>query len=204
MDVESQEKTALTTHTGLFEFTVMLFGLCNATFQRFMESVLMGLARERCIVYLDDILVMGRTFEEHLANLRTVFSRLANAGLKLKPSKCELVHREVKFLGYVVSAHGISADPKKVSAVIDVPKPKDLKALRAFIGLTSYYRRFVPCFSMVAQLLYQLTRKDEPFVWSDACEDAFNQLKASLTVAPVLAYSHFGIPYQVARSLCYM
>ena len=141
---------------------------------------------------MDDILVMGRTFEEHLANLRVVFSCLANAGLKLQPSKCELVHREVNFLGYVVSADGISADPKKVSAVIDFPKPKDLKALRAFIGLTSYYRRFVPCFSTVAQPLYQLTRKDEPFVWSDTCEDAFNQLKTSLTVAPVLAYPHFG------------
>ena len=194
MEEESQEKTAFTTHAGLFEFTVMPFGLCNApaTFQRLMENVLTGLARERCIVYLDDILVMGRTFEEHLANLRVVFSRLANAGLKLKPSKCELVHREVNFLGYVVSADGISADQKKVSAVIDFPKPKDLKALRAFIGLTSYYRRFVPCFSTVAQPLYQLTRKDEPFVWSDTCEDAFNRLKTSLTVAPVLAYPHFG------------
>ena len=138
------------------------------------------------------ILVMGRTFEEHLANLRVVFSRLANAGFKLKQSKCELVHREVIFLGYVVSADGISADPKKVSAVIDFPKPKDLKALCAFIGLTSYYRRFVPCFSTVAQPLYQLTRKDEPFVWLDTCEDAFNRLKTSLTVAPVLAYPHFG------------
>ena len=194
MEEESQEKTAFTTHGGLFEFTVMPFGLCNApaTFQRLMENVLTGLAQERCIVYLDDILVMGRIFEEHLTNLRVVFSRLANAGLKLKQSQCELMHREVNFLGYVVSADGISAEPEKVSAVIDFPKPKDLKALRAFIGLTSYYRRFVPCFSTVAQPLYQLTRKDEPFVWSDTCEDAFNRLKTSLTVAPVLAYPHFG------------
>ena len=92
MDEESREKTAFTTNSGLYEFKVMPFGLCNApaTFQRLMEEVLRGLAREKCLVYLDDVLVIGRTFDEHLSNLREVFNRLSEAGLKLKPAKCKL------------------------------------------------------------------------------------------------------------------
>lgn len=193
MEDDSREKTAFTTQEGLFEFTVMPFGLCNApaTFQRLMENVLAGLARDKCIVYLDDILVMGRTFEEHLGNLREVFSHLSRAGLKLKPSKCKLLHKEVEFLGYVVSASGVAADTKKVSAVTDFPRPKDLKSLRTFLGLTSYYRRFVPRYSTIAQPLYTLTRKDEQFCWSEGCEEAFERLKSSLTRAPVLSYPRF-------------
>ena len=188
MDPESQEKTAFATHVGLYEFTVMPFGLCNApaTFQRLMERVLAGLSRERCIVYLDDILVMGTTFEEHIANLRAVFSRLAKAGL------CKLVCREVDFLGYVISSGEIATDPKKVSAVAEFPKPTDLRAVRAFLGLTSYYRRFVPGFSRVAQPLYALTRKNALFVRNEDCEKAFIRLKTQLTEAPVLAYPRFG------------
>ena len=92
MDEESREKTAFTTNSGLYEFKVMPFGLCNApaTFQRLMEEVLRGLAREKCLVYLDNVLVIGRTFDEHHSNLREVFNRLSEAGLKLKPAKCKL------------------------------------------------------------------------------------------------------------------
>ena len=131
MDPESQEKTAFTTHAGLYEFTVMPFGLCNApaTFQRLMEGVLSGLAREKCMIYLDDVLVVGRTFTEHLSNLREVFNRLESAGLKLKPAKCRLVRKQVLFLGYVVSADGIAADSEKVRAVTEFPTPADLRSL---------------------------------------------------------------------------
>ena len=194
MDRESQEKTAFTTHTGLYEFVVMPFGLCNApaTFQRLMDVVLRGLAREKCLVYLDDLLVIGRTFKEHIENLRQVFTRLMEAGLKLKPSKCKLARCEVEFLGYVVSKGGIATNPNKVTAVSGFPVPKDLKALRAFLGLLSYYRRFIPRFSATAQPLYGLTRKDTPFSWTTACDKAFNDLKSQLTKAPVLAYPQFG------------
>ena len=194
MSEESREKTAFTTHAGLFEFTVMPFGLCNApaTFQRLMENVLMGLTREKCLVYLDDVLVLGRTFSEHLGNLREVFSRLHRAGLKLKPSKCKLGQKHVVYLGYVVSAQGISTDPSKVVAITQFPRPVDLKSLRSFLGLTSYYRRFVPRFSSIAEPLYSLTRKDTPYEWSPKCEAAFVHLKRLLTESPVLAYPHFG------------
>ena len=176
MDPASQEKTAFTTHAGLY---VMPFGLCNA-FQRLMEGVLAGLARDKCLIYLDDVLVMGRTFAEHLSNLRDVFSRLSAAGLRLKPTKCRLVRGEVLFLGYVVSASGISADPGKVRTVTEFPTPTDLRSLRAFLGLTSYYQRFVPHLSVIAQPLYHLTRKDTPFQWTPECDLAFTRLKSTL------------------------
>ena len=140
MHEESQEKTAFVTWNGLYEFKVMPFGLCNApaTFQRLMEKVLSGAVREKCLIYLDDILVMGQTFEEHI-NLRMVFDCLLKAGLRLKPGKCKLVRKQVEYLGYVVSSTGISADREKVLAVQGFPRPTELRALQAFLGLTSYY-----------------------------------------------------------------
>ena len=115
MAPESIEKTAFVTHSGLYEFVVMPFGLCNApaTFQKLMETVLVGLNRVVCLDYIDDILVMGETFSDHFANLRSVFQRLREAVLRLKPSKCHLAKRQV----YVVSAQGVSADQKKIQAV---------------------------------------------------------------------------------------
>ena len=197
MSEESQEKTAFVTWNGLYEFNVMPFGLCNApaTFQRLMERVLSGAVRDKYLIYLDDILVMGRTFEEHIENLRMVFDCLLKAGLRLKPGKCKLVRQQVEYLGYIVSSTSISADPTKVLAVQDFPKPTELRALRAFLSLTSYYRRFISCYSTIAQPLYHLTHKDMPYQWTDACENAFVQLKHSLTQAPVLAYPRFDADF---------
>ena len=120
----------------------MPFGLSNvlATFQRLMESVLAGVMQEKCLIYLDNVLVMGSTFTEHLDNLRVESICLSDAGLKLKPTKCKLVREEVEYLGYVVSSGGITVDPKKTSAIDNFPAPTDLKSLRLFLGLTSYYR----------------------------------------------------------------
>ena len=148
MDKDSQEKTAFNTCSGHYEFCVMPFGLCNgaSTFQRVMESVLMGLSRSSCMVYLDDVMVIGRNFTEHLENLREVFRRFRQANLKLKLEKWFLAGSEVLYLGYVVSREGISADVQKVEAVRSFPRPNDLTSLRSFLGLASYYRRFIPSF----------------------------------------------------------
>lgn len=193
MAPESQEKTAFITHSGLYEFTVMPFGLCNApaTFQRLMETVLAGLARTSCMVYIDDILVVGETFEDHLLNLRKVFDRLREAGLRLKPTKCHLAKPKVEYLGYIVSAQGIAADPKKVEAIKSFPVPANLKNLRLFLGLASYYRRFIPRFAAEANPLHALTRKDVPFIWDTACQKAFEHLKQLMTEAPLLAFPDF-------------
>ena len=122
---EDHEKTAFCTQEGLFEFNVMPFGLCNApaTFQRLMDSVLAGLQWSSCLVYLDDIIIMGRSFEEHLKNLQHVLERLKQAGLKLQPKKCQFLQHQVNFLGHIISSTGISPDPLKTSKVKEWPRP---------------------------------------------------------------------------------
>ena len=193
MDSDSQEKTAFTTHRGLYEFSVMPFGLCNApaTFQRLMKQVLDGLIGQSCMVYLDDVLVIGKNFEEQLENLEKVFLRLEKAGLRLKPKKCNLAQTKVEYLGYVVSEEGITADEKKVRAIMEFPVPTNIKSLKSFLGLASYYRRFVPCFSKIAHPLHQLTRKDVEFVWNGDCQVAFEKLKTALTDPATLAFPKF-------------
>ena len=156
-----------------------------------METVLAGLTRVVCLDYIDDILVMGATFSEHLENLRKVLERLREAGLRLKPSKCHIAKKEVEYLGYVVSGEGIAADQKKVLAVRDFPVPTDLKQLRSFLVLASYYRRLIQNFAKVANPLFALTRKDARFLWSTTCQEAFEELKQRLTSAPLLAFPDF-------------
>ena len=193
MEPSSKEKTAFVTHSGLYEFGVMPFGLVNApsTFQRLMESVLVGLSGEKCIVYIDDILIPGATWPEHLQNLRQVFERLRSANLKLKSKKCRLAEREVEYLGYVISEDGLSTDPEKIRAVREFPVPHDVKTLRSFLGLASYYRRFVPNFSAVARPLHALTKKEVPFDWTESCQESFVRLKELLTTSPILVLPDF-------------
>ena len=194
MDQASQEKTAFVTYSGLYEFKKMPFGLVNApaTFQRLMEVVLNGLAREGCMVYLDDVLVIGRTLQEHNDNLIKVFQRLRSAGLTLKPKFAQL---EVCYLGHVVSAEGVRTDPAKPQAVLEFPVPTNVKQLRSFVGLTSYYRRFIPQFVKIAGPLHALTKKNSEFTWTAVCQGAFEKLRNLLTSAPVLAYPDFGVPF---------
>ena len=184
VDEGSREKTAFITHGGLFEFLVMPLGLCNApaTFQRLMESVLAGLVGDCCVVYLDDILVLGETFDSHIANLQRVFDRLKQATLQLKPKKCHFASSSVDYLGYHVSDKGLSTDQEKTEAVAKFPRPTDLKSLRSFLGLAPYYRRFIPCFSKIASPLHMLTRKDAPYDWTSQCELVFDCLKNLFTL----------------------
>ena len=120
----------------------MPFGLCNApaTFQRLMNFVLMGLHRESCLVYVDDVIVLGKSFPDHLNNLQRVFQRLQESGLKLKPSKCTLCQAEVSYLGYVVSRNGVSTDPTKIEAVMKWPTSTNGREVQQFCGLCNYYR----------------------------------------------------------------
>ena len=194
MEPNSREKTAFVTHSGLYEFSVMPFGLVNApsTFQRLMESVLAGLSGEKCIVYIDDILVPGATWPEHLQNLRQVFERLRSANLKLKSKKCRLAECEAEYLGYVISEDGLSTDPEKIRAVREFPVPHDVRTLRSFLGLASYYRRFVPNFSVVARPLHALTKKEVPFDWTESCRKSFERLKELLTTSPILVLPDFN------------
>ncbi len=175
MDPNDKPKTAFTTGSGLFEFNVMPFGLCNApgTFERLMELVLCGLHWKTCLVYLDDILIFASSFEEHATRLGEVFNRLAEAGLKLKPKKCSLYQKEVCYLGHIVSAKGVSTDTEKTAKVRDWPVQRHLKDVRSFLGLCSYYRRFIQNFASIAAPLHRLTPKDVKFGWTQECDMAF-------------------------------
>ncbi|GBM68306.1 Transposon Ty3-I Gag-Pol polyprotein [Araneus ventricosus] len=153
-----------------------------------METVLRGLSSEACLVYLDDIIIVGRTFEEHLNNLRKVFQRLQKANLKLSPKKCRFFQKEVTYLGHVISAEGVKTDPGKIKAVVDWPRPDKIHDLRSFLGLCTYYRRFVKNFSTIARPLHKLTEAKSNFNWTDECEKSFNSLKQALTSSPILTY----------------
>ena len=191
LDEESKEKTAFSTQRGLWQFKVMPFGLCNApaTFERLMEQVLAGLPLSVCLLYLDDILVPGTDFDAAVKSLEAVFDRLMKAGLKLSPKKCSLFRREVKFLGHIVSSLGLTMDPDKVKAVQEWPVPGSVNDVRRFLGLCSYYRRFIDRFTDIARPLYQCTEGGtRVFTWSLEAENAFQQLKQALISAPLLCY----------------
>ena len=186
---EDRDKSAFVTRRGCFRFTVMPFGLTCApsVFQRLMDIVLCGLSYLTCLVYLDDVIIFGRSFDEQLERLGEVFGRFRKANLKLKPSKCLLCQRSVEFLGHVVSEDGIAMQDEKISAIRDWPLCKNLTEVRAFMGLSGYYRRFVKDFSLVASPLYDLMKKGVEFVWTKECQEAFDELKRRLVTGPVLA-----------------
>ena len=194
---EDKEKTAFCTPDGLFEFNMLPFGLCNgpATFQRLMDLVLSGLQWSSCLVYLDDVVVVEQSFEEHLQNLESVFKWLRDAGLRLKPKKCFFLKKEVLYLGHVVSREGIATDPAKISKVAHWPEPTTTKEVQKFLGFASYYRRFIQGFAHMARPLHRLTEQNYHFKWTTECRQAFEELKAKFTTAPVLAYPDYSRPF---------
>jgi len=145
---EHQEKTAFCTQQGWFKFNVMPFGLCNApaTFQCLLNSVLPGLQWTRCLVYIDSIIIVGKTFEEHLHNLHQIFERLRQVELKVQPQKCQFLQQEMKFLGHIVSTEGIASDPDKATKVAQWPMPTSAVEVQQFLGPANYYHRFIQDF----------------------------------------------------------
>jgi hypothetical protein len=190
MDPDDAPKTAFTTERGLWQFKVLPMGLCNAgaTFQRLMQMVFRGLDWRVLLIYLDDLIVHSKTFDEHLVRLREVFHRLQTAGLKLTPKKCRLFQRQVTFLGHVVSGAGIQTDSTKTDAVTKWPTPKSVRDVRAFLGFCGYYRRFVRGFAEIARPLHRLTEKNAEFRWTTECHNAMEALKKALSSTPLLAY----------------
>lgn len=197
VDPEDRPKTTFVTRRGLFEFNVMPFGLCNApaTFKRLIELVLSGLHWQICLIYLDDIIIFGKTFAEMIRNLDLVLERFTQAGLKLKPRKCQLFKKEVEFLGHIINQHGVHTDPKKIECVKNWPLPQNIKDVRSFLGFCSYYRRFIANYSHVAKPLTKLTEKNQKFNWTTECSAAFERLKHLLITAPILAHPDFRKPF---------
>lgn len=185
-------KTAFRSRYGHYEFTVMPFGLCNApaTFQRMMNDVFRDCLDKFVLVYLDDVLIFSKTAEEHERHVRQVLELLRKHKLYAKLKKCEFGRTSIEFLGHVVSGEGISVDQRKIDAVKAWPVPKTLHDLRSFLGLASYYRRFVQGFSSIAapltRLLSSKVTPGKDLVWDQAAQSAFERLKAALCSTPVL------------------
>ena len=196
MAPEDRHKTAFITKFGLFEYVRMPFGLCNApaTFQRAMNLVLEGLTWKQLLAYIDDIIVLGKTFDEHVTNLREVFQRFRTNNLKLKPKKCSLFCKEVDFLGWTVSREGVSIAHGKVEAVLSWPVPINTTQVEAFLGFVNYHREFIPKMAEVAEDWYRLTGKAE-FHWGPDQQRAFESLREAMVVAPVLAYPNSDDPF---------
>lgn len=199
IDPETRHKTAFITRNGIYEWTRMPMGLKNScvSFQMIMSQILWGLNWKNVLVYVDDILVFSKNFDEHLQHLRLLFDRLRDANLTLKPSKCSFAVKQVKFLGHIVSKEGIQVNPAKTKAISTYPVPKTQTQLRSFLGAANYYRRFINNFSSITNPLNQLLRKNIPFEWTSETQVAFEKLKQALVTAPILVHAKMNKPFHV-------
>ena len=185
---EDRDKTTFVTHQGLYRWKRAPFGLKNmpAVFQRLMTRVLTGLTWSQVLVYIDDLIVYGKDWGEHLTRLSAVLQRLKTAGLTVNLAKCYFGMREVKHLGHVVSAKGVAPDPAKVQSVLAMKPPTNVKQVQQFLGVVNWFRKFLPHYSTTAAPLYALTHKDTEWKWDEKCDAAFAELKTALTQAPIL------------------
>lgn len=192
MHPEHSAKTAFSTDRGHFEFLRVSFGLkgAPATFQRLMNTVLAGLTGMNAFVYLNDIIIYALSTSDHSNKLKAVFNRLRN--LKLHPSKCAFMRKEVNYLDHVITDEGVKPDPQKINSVIEFPTPTNEKQVKSFfLGLSEYYRRFVLGYGQIAKPLTSLLKKYVIFNWTDLCQEAFDELKKSLTTEPLLQHPDF-------------
>ena len=197
MHPDSMDKTAFVTHQSQYSYTRLPFGLKNASnsYQMVMNEVFRGMTWKYLMVYIDDILIYSRNFEEHLTHLQNVFDRLKQANLKLHPQKCNFALEKIVYLGHILSKEGIAVDEKKIKAVTEWPIPKTVKDVRAFLGFCGYYRRFVKDFAKIAAPLNNLLKKDTVFLWNAECQAAFQTLRDAMTTTPILSYPQMDQPF---------
>ena len=191
----SRAKTAFVMPFGKYEFLMVPFGLAQAPayFQLLMNKVLKGL--KFAMTYHDNIIIFSQDESQHLEHLEIVFSHLREAGLKMKCSKCDFFKSEIHYLGHLISPEGISPSPNKLDSIKQMPVPNSAKEIKQFLGLTGYYRKFVPRFVDISRPLTTLTKKDAKFKWTSACQKSFELLKEALCGEPVLKYADTSKPY---------
>ena len=200
MNPEDSPKTAFSTQFGLFEWKVMPMGLSGSpsTFQRLMDLLMTGLAWRGVLVYLDDLLIFGRNHDEHYSNLREVLTRLRGANLKLSPKKCHILKSKVTYLGHVIQNGEVMPDPEKTRLIETFPVPVNIKQVRSFTSLASYYRKFVKNFAVIVKPLLSMLEKGKDFVWTQECQEAFETLKQRLVNETKLTLPDFTKNFRLA------
>ena len=200
LNPEDRHKTAFTTQFGLFEWKVMPMGLCNSpgSFSRLMDLIIVGLNWNGVLLYLDDLLIFGKDYDEHFDRLKEVFQRLRQANLKLSPKKCHILQREVNYLGHIISNGEVKPDPAKTKIIDTYPTPKSIKDVRAFMGLASYYRKFVKNFATLVKPLTCMLEKGSEFHWTLECQHAFDTVKAKLSNETRLNLPDFSRTFRLA------
>ncbi|XP_059223944.1 uncharacterized protein K02A2.6-like [Stomoxys calcitrans] len=195
LDEESQMLCAVSTHIGVFKVMRLPFGVkvASAIFQKTIDNLLGGIPN--VVVYQDDITVTGKDFSSHMHNLKSVLRKLSESGLRVNYSKCKFFQQEINYLGFCISSSGLRRNTDRVSSIINAPVPNDISELRAFIGLSNYYSRFVQDYSEKMEPLYSLLRKDTRFVWSDDCQRAYDLMKREITSDSVL--THFNPSFEI-------
>jgi transposase InsO family protein len=189
-----KEKTAFSVPRGKYEFNVTPFGLTNAgaSYQRLMDCTLSGLPVDRILAYMDDIVIFNSSFEEHLSDIESVFLRFRAANITLKASKCIFAAERVDFLGYELSSEGIKPQRRLTEAIRQFHRPENRKDVKSFLGLAGFYRSFIKNFGDISHPLNKLTSDNTVFVWTEECEQAFNELKRCLCSEPILAFPRVG------------
>ena len=196
---EDVEKTAFRTHRGLFQFKRLPFGLRNgpSIFQRVMQSILAPYLWIFCLVYIDDIVIYSKLYEEHLTHLDKVLEAIENAGITLSPKKCHLFYGSILLLGHKVSRLGLSTHAEKVKAIMELERPRKLSQLQTFLGMVVYFSAFIPYYASVCAPLFQLLRKGCKWHWGVEQEHAFQAAKTALKSSPVLGHPMEGLPYRL-------
>ena len=198
LDNESKNYVVINTHKGLFRYTRLPYGIASAPgiFQRVIDTVLQGIPG--VVAYLDDILITGPTQEEHLAALEEVLKRLSKAGLRANLKKCEFMKSSVTYLGHVIDEQGLHPMPDKIRAIHQAPTPRSLTELKSYLGLLTYYSKFLPHLASSLRPLYNLLRKGTPWQWGSEQEVAFQKSKEMLTSSKLLTHFDPSLPLVLA------
>lgn len=199
IEESSREITSFNTSQGAYRWKVLPFGLSISpnSFQRMMNIAFTGLTPEKAFLYVDDIIVIGRSEKHHFHNLKTVFERLRQYNLKINPEKCKFFQTEVIFLGHKCTSAGILPDDSKLKAVKNFPTPKNKDEVKRFVAFANYYRKFIQDFAKISAPLSNLTRKRIDFVWTDETQNAFEKLKKSLLKPQILQYPDFTKKFKI-------
>ncbi len=200
----SREKLVFRCHRGLWQFTRMPFGYRNgpSVFQRVMQNVLAPFLWIFALVYIDDIVIFSKTFEDHLKHIDQVLKAIISSGITLSLPKCHFAYQSLLLLGQKVSRLGMSTHKEKVEAICELDAPQNVQELQTFLGMMVYFSAYIPFYAWIAHPLFRLLKKDTPWEWTDLHCEAFDLCKQVLSNAPVRGYAIPGLPYRVYTDAC--